>query len=237
MQQVSLRTVSQELATDWMRRFYAELLEPNFGRFPEELEDLETFTEALKRSTNTPPYTLHVLLLHDEISGKLMAGCAFEFYPKSCCGLLTYIAVQEQFQGRGLGKQLVEAASRELTRVHGQLNAFFLETNSDAVDAERDVLRPAIRRMILGKLGFYCLDFAYVQPPLSPALGKCRDLLLAVHERYLSSEKLMDARVLLEWVEEFFHVLMGSDAETDVDLEAIRAVLVNRHLLPIITST
>ncbi|KAI3655687.1 hypothetical protein MP638_007195, partial [Amoeboaphelidium occidentale] len=68
--------------------FYKDLLLPAFGMFRDELEPLSVFQTALQNQTES-----------DSI--RIIAGCSYELYPKSCCGLITYISVKKEFQGKG----------------------------------------------------------------------------------------------------------------------------------------
>ena len=72
--------------SEWLVRFYDELLVPNFSQFPEELDTLDTFYYALN-SKSVYPYTLHITLLIED--DKILAGCSYEYYPKSQSALLT----------------------------------------------------------------------------------------------------------------------------------------------------
>ncbi|KAI3656646.1 hypothetical protein MP638_007420, partial [Amoeboaphelidium occidentale] len=83
--------------------FYKDLLEPAFGMFRDELEPLNVFQAALQHETASE-YKLHVsVVMNDD---QLLAGCSYELYPKSNCGLITYISVKKEFQGKGYGRLL-----------------------------------------------------------------------------------------------------------------------------------
>jgi hypothetical protein len=67
-------------------------------------------------------------------------------------------------------------------------------------------MNPKLRRQILNRLGFFYLDFDYIQPPLSKESDKCKDLLLSVHKDYLISDKIK-SHILVDWLEEFWETL------------------------------
>ena len=161
--------------SEWLVRFYDELLVPNFSQFPEELDTLDTFYYALN-SKSDYPYTLHITLLIED--DKILAGCSYEYYPKSQSALLTYIVVSELDKGRGLSKILMSEIKSQLKIHHENIKALFTESNSDKVDESKDVMNPKLSRQILNRLGFFYLDFDYIQPPLSKESDKCKDLLL-----------------------------------------------------------
>lgn len=189
--------------SEWLVRFYDELLVPNFSQFPEEIDTLDTFYYALN-SKSVYPYTLHITLLIED--DKILAGCSYEYYPKSQSALLTYIVVSESAKGRGLSKILMSEIQSQLKIHHENIKALFAESNSDKVDESKDVMNPKLRRQILNRLGFFYLDFDYIQPPLSKESDKCKDLLLSVHKDYLISDKIK-SHILVDWLEEFWETL------------------------------
>ena len=80
---------------------------------------------------------------------------------------------------------------------------------------------PKERHNVLGALGFRLLDFPYVQPALSEEQGKCLDLLLGVHYSFLHAPPAglkpgeggaIDAKIALNFMAEFFAVLMGPES-------------------------
>lgn len=199
--------------------FYKDLLLPAFGMFRDELEPLSVFQTALQNQTASE-YKLHVSVVLN--NDQIIAGCSYELYPKSCCGLITYISVKKEFQGKGYGRLLV---NHVLSIMSGYgVKALFLETNKDNVSAEVDVMTPVVRRNVLRRLGFQVVDVDYVQPALSSDRSKCRDLFLGVHENFLENG-MLSSSCLVEWLTEFYEVLMGDGARTDPDLLAIRSAL------------
>jgi len=155
---------------------------------------------------------------HDEAQQEILGGVCCEHYPASNSGLVTYIAVSSKAKGTGLSHPLIASVLSALTQTsksqgHPGCSAIFLETNSDAVDPTLDVMLPSVRRRILFRLGFRVLRFAYVQPRLSEAQDKCRDLYLAVHQSSLESDTVrLRAEVLLRFLREFYVVLQGEES-------------------------
>jgi len=229
-------------------RAYNELMVPNFGGLKDELEPVDVWIDALTVRWPASPYVLHVIvvLVHEdepaskrdderEIAG--MVVC--EYYPKSNCGLLTYIAVATSMQQKGLGRLLVDSVLRSLSadakaKGHLACKAVFLETNSDAVDASKDVMVPAERRKVLQRLGFRLLPFEYVQPALGPGLDKCRDLHLAVHTSFVRQDGGVSSKDLLAFIGEFFEVLLGDPYKEDQDYLNMQGKLQEAECLNII---
>jgi hypothetical protein len=113
----------------------------------------------------------------------------------------------------------------------GGCAAIFLETDTDAAAVPgADPMLPAVRRAVLGRLGFCALALPYVQPAVGgPGQGKCRDLLLAVHARHVdAATQDTPAGPVRAFLHEFYTVLMGGDdaaAAADPDARAMAAVL------------
>jgi len=192
-----------------LRKYYTELMVPNFGMFSDELEDVSVWAKSLS-GPKQGPYILHVLLVFERADVKrenLVAGCNCEYYQNSNAGLLTYFAVGEKWKKRGIGALLIKnVLSAMQAEAGGKLDALFLETNdNEKVDAKRDVMDPQVRHFVLQSLGFRILRFQYVQPALSEEQQKCKDLLLAVHQQFVP----LRSEVLQRFIREFFVVLMG----------------------------
>lgn len=208
-----IHLVDEVNRSEWLVRFYEELLEPAFGSFPDELDSLSNFYYAIN-NLSTEPYKLHITLLVD--SCKILAGCCYEYYPKSDCCLLTYIVVDDGCKGMGLSKTLIIEMLQQIQSHYGKIKAIFAESNSDSIDESKDVMNPKLRRQILNKLGFSYLDINYIQPALSEELVKCRDLLLGVYQDYLVEGRIKSI-IVLNWLEEFWNILCGDDYLEDKD--------------------
>lgn len=92
--------------------------------------------------------------------GQIVAGIAFERYPRSDCGLVTYMVVAPSHRQRGLGLELQRAAVRELSArvVFGEVLPAKLERNL--------------------RWGARIVDLQYIQPALGPGLVRDRGLIL-----------------------------------------------------------
>ncbi|ETV92025.1 hypothetical protein H310_13550 [Aphanomyces invadans] len=214
-----------------LQRFYNDILEPCFGMYPDELDDLESFHAQLTQSSHDSECLYHILLLLDkEGRSTILAGVCFEYYRRSNCGLVTYIATNPNVdtKGQGLGRYLTDNALRTLhdqARRHGhpKCRAVFLESNSDEV--VNDVMPPARRRQLLTLWGLSFLEFDYVQPRLSEERDACKTLRLAVFNDALVETPGvgfgLPSRDLVAFLTDFYTVLMGSVALT-CDPDAIR---------------
>ena len=106
------------------------------------------------------PYRMWIRTERD--GGAIIGGVAFELYPHSACGLITYLVVAPAARGRGLGRALHDDAVAAL-RAEGARAVL-----SEGGDA----------RALLEAWGGQVLDYPYVQPALGPGLPRDPDLRL-----------------------------------------------------------
>jgi len=136
-------------------------------------EDPAVWRRLLEADPYPPPPQplIEVLLLYDRERGAILGGATVELYRTARSSLLTYIAVDREARGRGIGRRLIHGAHRALARMGGSAALLFAETErlQDAHDpAERTATETRQRQ--LDGLGARLLDFDYVMPPLSPGL-------------------------------------------------------------------
>ena len=110
------------------------------------------------------PYEFRARIAVDDQG--IAGGIAFERYPQTRCGLLTYMVVAPRARGQGVGKRLVadaRALLADATAIYGEVN------DPDAQQREpRDV---AARRLAMfERWGARLVELRYVQPALAPGL-------------------------------------------------------------------
>ena len=154
---------------------------------------------------------------------RVLGGVAFEYYPASRCGLLTYIAIDPAERGRGLARPLASralAGLQQAAQAHGAtLAAAIAESERpERLDpADPDAVRTARRRLaILARLGASRLDVDYVQPALPGGDGRADHLMLLRLDR---GEPLASA-TLKAFLIEFYGALGVPDPQADPDLVA-----------------
>ncbi len=107
-------------------------------------------------------------------AGSIVGGIASELYPRSRCGLVTYMVVAPGARERGLGRQLLDKAAHALYEA-GAL-VVLGEVNDPRVHGES--ARPRLDRFL--RWGAQQLDVPYVQPSLGDGLPRDHGLCLIV---------------------------------------------------------
>eukprot|EP01100_Stratorugosa_tubuloviscum_P006496 TRINITY_DN2801_c0_g3_i2.p1 TRINITY_DN2801_c0_g3~~TRINITY_DN2801_c0_g3_i2.p1 ORF type:complete len:305 (-),score=141.69 TRINITY_DN2801_c0_g3_i2:90-938(-) len=177
-----------ELKWNLLNRFYNELMIPNFPD-GDELDPIDVWIEMF--SPNNSLYRTTILQItlafekNDENLELILGGAVNEYYPRSQCGLISYIVVNQKIRGSNIGTILADQSFIVLNSFaqffHSipKCRVIFAETNSpDLVSPEQDVMAPRIRCKVLHKMGFSLVNFNYIQPPLSENQSAAYNLLL-----------------------------------------------------------
>jgi GNAT superfamily N-acetyltransferase len=129
------------------------------------------------------PYELTIRIagraLGDPARRELVGGIAYERYPRSGCGLVTYMVVSPQVRRQGLGRRLQGEAVHAL--VAAGAPAVFGEVNDPrlagaGVDEPGDLMWRRLERN--QAWGARVVDARYVQPALAAGLARDRGLCL-----------------------------------------------------------
>lgn len=122
-------------------------------------EPLEAWRTALRGEAG---YRMHVRLAFD--GDRLVGGVCYELYPRSRCGLVTYLVVAPGARGRGVGRRLFDEAAHALYAA-GALAAFG-EVHDPRVHGE--TARARLERFL--RWGARIVGIRYVQPALGAGL-------------------------------------------------------------------
>jgi GNAT superfamily N-acetyltransferase len=161
--------------------------------FAAQHEPLQVWQAALR---GEHPYRLVVrlALAGDAIAG----GICYERYPRSDCGLLTYLVVAPEHRRSGLGERLLRDALADLA----DARAVFGEITDDGERLARFV-----------RWGARVVPGCYIQPALGPGLARDRTLVLVAW----APQPELPAPVVRAFVEELYAVTEGGPPDPDCD--------------------
>ncbi|MDB4956865.1 MAG: hypothetical protein JWO36_4434 [Myxococcales bacterium] len=142
--------------------------------FADQHEPLAAWQRALRGEAG---YELTFRIAHE--AGTIAAGIAFERYPRSACGLVTYMVVAPEARQRGLGKRLLDDAVADL-RSRGAV-AVFGEVNDPRRERGHETADIAWTRLERNqRWGARVANIRYLQPALGAELERDRGLCLLV---------------------------------------------------------
>ena len=211
---------------------YHELFVPNFPD-PDEGEDPSIWAPLLWGEPDPSQPVLHALVAGKDLTSpqdrELMALVLCEFYRRSSCGLLSYVATRPGLRGRGLGRWLVEqsiGALRADAAADGRdLRAFFAEIHDPAkIDPSEDVFDPTSRLEVMERLGARLVPVSYVQPELRPGLNRS-DRLLLVAFPIDGAQHELPAETVRDFLEDLYRALGVADPDGDADYARMRSEL------------
>jgi GNAT superfamily N-acetyltransferase len=222
-----IRTTSElELVTiDRASREYEGLLAAfhagiYLDAFASQREPLEVWQRALWGAA--PRYELTVRIaghaLHDPARRDVLGGVAYERYPQSGCGLVTYMVIAPPARRQGLGRRLQGDAVRALRNVGAP--AVFGEINDPrrigaGVDEPPIDMWRRVRRNM--SWGARVLDMHYVQPALAPGLARDHGLcLLALAGANESLPAAIDGAIVRAFVHELYAITEGNAPDREL---------------------
>ena len=107
----------------------------------------------------------------------IVGGIAYEAYPRSACGLVTYMVVAPVARRSGLGKRMLVEATAAMRA--GGARAVFGEVNDPRIARDDETTDQAWRRLERNqRWGARVLETHYIQPALADGLARDRGLLL-----------------------------------------------------------
>jgi len=180
--------------------------------FERQREPLDVWRRALRGEL---PYrqTIRLVLDGDEV----IAGISYERYPRSGCGLVTYMVVAPGARRTGLGERLLGDAAAELYA--GGAAAVFGEVD----DPRRPQTAPAEAWARLARnqrWGARVLDARYVQPALGSGLARDRGLVLMFLAGASPPPDALDGRIVRALVEELYEVTEGGPPDEEIAIPA-----------------
>jgi GNAT superfamily N-acetyltransferase len=194
--------------------------------FADQQEPLEVWKRALWGGRS--PYELTIRIagrrLRDRTapsgpSGgrELFGGIAFERYPRSGCGLITYMVIAPVARRHGLGRQLQRQAA--LTLFAAGAPAVFGEVN-DPRRAGEGVAEPVDdmwRRLARNQAwGARVVNVRYVQPALAPGLARDHGLCLIALAGEQPLPLAMPGPIVRDFVGELYQITEGNPPDHEL---------------------
>lgn len=212
---------------------------PYLDAFAHQREPLAVWQRRLRDPD--APYQLTVQIagraLRDPARRVLHGGVAYEWYPRSGCGLATYLVVTSPWRGRGLGRRLLTGAVDDL-RARGAGRAdggdgapvFGEIADPSAPGPGEDAAAAAARLARFRRWGARVVDAPYAQPSLGPGLARDQHLRLLALAGTAPAPATIAGPRLAAFVRELFVANEGAppDDELEALLAAIPATVVTR---------
>ncbi len=147
------------------------------------------------------PYRLRIRLARD---GAIVGGVCFEHYPRSRCGLITYLVVEPRWRGQGLGERLHREAVAALQAAGAPAVFGELATPGGVADAA------ALARF--RRWGARIVGTRYIQPALGPGLARDRDLLLLAY----GTPPVLPGAIVRDFIAELHELTEGRAADDEL---------------------
>jgi GNAT superfamily N-acetyltransferase len=201
--------------------------------FPDQQEPVEVWKRALWGGAS--PYELTIRIagraLRDREQREIAGGIAFEHYPRSRCGLITYMAIAPAARRHGLGRRLQRAAA--MTLFSGGAAAVFGEVNDPRLAGHGidEPIEEMWRRLERNQTwGARVVNARYVQPALAPGLTRDHGLCLIALAGTQGLPPRMPGAIVRSFVAELYAATEGGGPEDellagipeDVDLIELR---------------
>lgn len=211
-----------------LRSFY-DLYELCFPD-PNERESLDQWFSRLNSNHLLPPRSLTFILVAVEGRGKIgassgvLGGIVVEFYRRSGCGFITYIAVNPNMRRVGLARLLVTSAKKSLYKKAANLRIKIRAVVGECNDprntlVSKDSLDPTERLKILSHLGALWVNFPYVQPALGEGKQRVRSLLFIVFPSANNHSCEIRTGIVRDFITEFYEDMGVSEPVSDPDVE------------------
>jgi GNAT superfamily N-acetyltransferase len=190
--------------------------------FAKQHEPLATWQRAL-RGDDAYRLTVRLAVDGDELAG----GIAFELYPRSRCGLVTYMVVAPPARRTGLGKRMQREAAAQLFG-DGAL-AVFGEINDPRTTTIEHADAAWARLERNQRWGARVVDARYIQPALGPGLVRDRELVLIALAGATPLPADMPGAIVRDFVDELYAVTEGGAADPEIQIgERVRLVEMQR---------
>lgn|GEM_PF-2546710 len=167
--------------------------------FAKQYEPIESWQRAL-RGDDAYRLNIRVAIDGDTIAG----GIAYELYPRSRCGFITYMVVAPAARRTGLGKRLQGEAVAALfadgaVAVFGEIN----DPRTTTIERAEAAWARLERNQ---RWGARVLEIRYVQPALAPHLSRDRELVMIALAGATPLPSEMSGAIVREFIDELYAV-------------------------------
>jgi len=187
--------------------------------FPDQQEPVAVWKRALWGGVAHYELTVRIAgyAVRDRVRRQILGGIAFERYPRSGCGLVTYMAIAPAAQRQGLGKRLQRDAAR--TMFAAGAPAVFGEVNDPRLAGlgVNEPVEAMWRRLERNQAwGARVVATRYVQPALAPGLlrdhGLCLIALAGEHPLPVT----MPRQIVRDFVDELYTATEGAPPDDEL---------------------
>jgi hypothetical protein len=202
------------------RRFYREILAPNFR--PDELIGEDTMVAALTAIGSQVVGTMAV-----SSKGDLVGGFVAEWFGTSRVLLLSYLAIPPTLRSQGIGSRLAEEAGPGLVARFDPLLALAEVEDPRWYPADDNFGDAWARLRLYERFGGQALPLDYFQPALVPGQARVPHLLLLsffAHPDAMVAPGHVDGRIVEQFLRDYFSGCegVGIDAQLEGLLDACR---------------
>lgn len=195
--------------------------------FAEQQEPVAVWKRALWGGASSYELTIRIAgrALRDRGRRELLGGIAFERYPRSGCGLISYMVIAPAARRQGLGRRLQREAAQALfaagaPAVFGEVNDP-RRADEGTTESAPDRWRRVERNQVWGAR---VVNARYVQPALAPGLERDHGLCLIVLSGAQPLPATMSGNVVRDFIDELYQITEGAPAARAM-LEAIPDVV------------
>ncbi|MCP4246871.1 MAG: GNAT family N-acetyltransferase [bacterium] len=168
---------------------------------------------------------------------EVCGGLTAEFYRRSGCGLLAYLATAPAWRRRGVARRLMahamDALHRDAAGVGTYLRAVFGEVQDPrVVSKQAEAMCPTDRIRVLHRLGARWIDMPYIEPEVNPGHGKSSHLALIVFPPDGDAGGPIPRETIIAFVHDFYRAQGVGQPEDDPDVQRMTEHLSSAKVIP-----
>lgn len=187
--------------------FYADIY---MGNFPDanERESFENLLKYLQNAASAEAYNYHIVLVKNK-QGTLIAGAIFDYFKRTNCAVIEFIAVRQNLQSAGIGSALYHHILETIAKdafENGKQRPEYIFCEIDAPSHSRAQVKKYLH--FWDKYKFMRLNMQYVQPALSGVQKPVKGLWLTVSSLHKTVTKV-PGRLVADVIYDYMKYAMG----------------------------